>query len=130
MNENTNNTPMEDKTFTQEDVNRIVSERLSKEKSKIDATLAEREQELAHKEFVLSAKEQLTQKGLPVGLLDALNTSTPEAFNSGLEIIEKTIREAQPRQNVPRYAEGTGSAPMLGDDGDSIRKAMGLNRKE
>lgn len=55
-----------EKTFTQEDVNRIVQERLAKEKSKNngDADFAKREQELAQRELHMSAKEMLSEKGL------------------------------------------------------------------
>ena len=51
-----------EKTFTQEDVNRIVGERLAKEKAKNsgEADLAKREQELAQRELHMTAKELLS----------------------------------------------------------------------
>ena len=58
-----------EKTFTQEEVNRIVSERLSKEKGKInadrEASYAKREQELNIRELKLKARESLNEKNLP-----------------------------------------------------------------
>lgn len=80
------------KTFSQDDVNRIVGERLGKEKSKMDAELAEREQGLAQREFLLSAKTTLADKGLPAELLDALNLSTPEAFEKSLNIFDQYVQ--------------------------------------
>ena len=116
----------EDKTFTQEQVNAIISERLAKEKSKTDATLAEREQELTRKEFLLQARETLTTKGLPVSLLDALNTSSPEAFTKSLEILEAEKKHIAPTPPPPPYAAGTGKERILGGDTDYIREGMGL----
>lgn len=40
-------------TFTQEQVNKIVSDRLAREKVKSEAALAEREQQLAQRELLL-----------------------------------------------------------------------------
>ena len=45
--------PEGEKTFTQEDVNRIVSKRLSEEKQKAEADIAKREAQLKQKEFQL-----------------------------------------------------------------------------
>lgn len=100
----------EQKTFTQEDVNRFVSKRISEEKAKIEAELVKREQELQHKEFVFSAKETLTNKGLPHELLDALNTSSPEAFTRSLDILEQSItgiRAAKPTEAQRTAANDT-----------------------
>ena len=43
------------RTFTQEDVNRIVQDRLAKDREKASKELGEREQELAQREFRLKA---------------------------------------------------------------------------
>ena len=66
------------KTFSQDDVNRIVGERLAAEKRKGEVALAEREQQLAQRELLLTAKEKLSESGLPVELMDALNVSQSE----------------------------------------------------
>lgn len=123
-----NNTQTQgDRTFTQDDVNRIVQERLAKEKAKSEAAIAQKEQELAKRELLLSAKEKLTEKGLPLELLDALNISSPEALDKSLEILEK-IKTVQPRTE-----SFTGAAPGQTmrrgyDEGPDakVRKAMGL----
>lgn len=128
MSDNTTTTPAaEEKTFSQDDVNRIVSERLAKEKSKADATIAQREQELAQREFLLTAKTTLTEKGLPVELLDALNTSSPEAFEQSLRILEQHSKSTA-RETPPPYAVGTGSTPVIGygNADETIRRGMGL----
>lgn len=74
-NQNQNDNPTSgqgtgEKTFTQEDVNRIVQERLAKEKARNggEADFAKREQELARRELHMTARELLSEKGLPVQL--------------------------------------------------------------
>lgn len=85
----------DERTFSQEEVNGIVQRRLAEEREKLGATrsameadLAKRESDLARKEFEFSARATLAQKGLPVELLEALNTSSPESFNKSLELLE------------------------------------------
>lgn len=117
------------KTFSQDDVNRIVGERLAKEKAKGEAALAEREQQLAQRELLLTAKEKLTENGLPVELVDALNVSSPEALEKALSIVktvmDKHKAEARPiKISGAKLAENLSHAKNTGDS--SLRKAMGL----
>lgn len=83
-----------EKTFTQEQVNAIIGERLAKEKTKADAALAEREQQIAQRELMLEAKEKMNEMGIPVELLDALNVSSKEAMEKSLTTI-KTVLDKQ-----------------------------------
>lgn len=119
-----------EKTFSQEDVNRIVGERLAAEKRKGEAALAEREQQLAQRELLLTAKEKLTESGLPVELLDALNVSSPEAMEKAVAtlkgVIDKIKGEAPPRTFRGAKAAESGHRPELGND-SQLRKAMGLS---
>ena len=122
------------KTFTQDDVNRIVQERLAKEKSKSEAAIAQREQELSQRELLLSAKEKLTAKGLPLELLDALNMSSPEALDKSLTILEniKPTDQTQTLQGMKFKGVSPGQGNLRdhhdgGPDTD-VRKAMGLVR--
>lgn len=118
-----------EKTFSQEDVNRIVGERLAKEKAKGEAALAEREQQLAQRELLLTAREKLNENGLPVELVDALNVSSPEALEKALSIVktvmDKHKSEARPMKfSGAKPAESLSRAKNTGDS--SLRKAMGL----
>ena len=117
------------RTFTQEDVNRIVQERLSREKTKLEAPIGEREQELAHREFMLEARETLHTKGLPLSLLDALNTTSREAFEKSLAILEENKETLRP--TPPPYASGTGTNRMIGDANadEVLRQGFGLSGK-
>lgn len=120
------------KTFSQDDVNRIVGERLAAEKRKGEAALAEREQQLAQRELLLTAKEKLTESGLPVELLDALNVSSPEAMDKAITTVKAVIDKIKAEAPKPFTIHGAkpaeaGRRPELGMGGDSsLRKAMGL----
>ena len=88
------------KTFTQEQVNAIVGERLAKEKSKADAALAEREKQfaerekqLANREALFDLKDQLKEMGLPAELLPVLNVSDKKALDTALEALKTYIDE-------------------------------------
>ena len=118
-----------EKTFSQEDVNRIVGERLAKERAKGEAALAEKEQQLAQRELLLTAKEKLTENGLPVELVDALNVSSPEALEKALStvktVLDKYKSEARPmKSSGAKPAESLSGVRNTGDD--SLRKAMRL----
>ena len=118
-----------EKTFTQEQVNQIISDRLARDRAKGEAALAEREQQLAQRELLLTAKEKLTENGLPVELVDALNVSSPEALEKALSIV-KTVMDKHKAEARPikfrgaKAAESVSHAKNTGDS--SLRKAMGL----
>lgn len=61
---NANNTETVEKTFTQGEVNRIVSDRLARDRDKRTAELDEREKELKHRELAIAAREKLEEAGL------------------------------------------------------------------
>lgn len=118
-----------EKTFSQEDVNRIVGERLAKEKAKGEAALAEREQQLAQRELLLTAKEKLTENGLPVELVDALNVSSPEALEKALSTVKTVLDKYKSEARSMKFsgakpAESLSGVRNTGDD--SLRKAMRL----
>lgn len=120
-----------EKTFSQDDVNRIVGERLAAEKRKGEAALAEREQQLAHREMLLTAKEKLTEAGLPVELLDALNVSSPEAMEKAVATLKGVIDKIKAEAPKPFTIHGArpaeaGRRPELGTN-TQLRKAMGLS---
>lgn len=122
------------KTFTQEDVNRIVQERLAKEKAKNsgEADFAKREQELAQRELHMSAKELLSEKGLPVQLFDALNCTDKETMEKSIATIETVFNDykANVTSNIQFKSFQPGASGKMPDAGATedieIRKAMGL----
>lgn len=140
MNQNTDQMPVQgagEKTFTQDDVNRIVQDRLAKDREKASKELNEREQELAQREFRLNSRQKLVGKGYPETLLDALNCSSEEAFDKALGIIDGLMEErlaAKKDDEKQAQLEARRAKPFTGPlnqssyrTGDPIRKAMNLN---
>lgn len=114
-----------ERTFTQDEVNRIVKERLAKERDRLkreqDALFAEREQEVAKREMRITAVEKLQEKGLPALLADAINCSSSESIEKSIEILSNT-QDAHEGEKKPAYNPNGGR----GISGDPIRAAMGL----
>lgn len=124
-----------EKSFTQDDVNRIVSERLARDRAKSLEEVSKKEQELMQREFRLNGRQKLIDKGYPESLFDALNSSSEEAFEKAIDIIDKLIRKRVESNNGQADLSGfrVVGAPSNNrfDSGeDPIRKAMRLPRKE
>lgn len=122
-----------ERTFTQEEVNRIVQERLAKEKSRSTGNtgdeLDKRAADLDLRERKLMAREKLQENGLPDYLVDALNMNTDEDFQKSMEAILKMKGEAK-NSTGPKpvgFVSPIGKIQSMGNrDGDSIRTAFGL----
>lgn len=106
-----------------------MGERLAKEKTKGEAALAEREQQLAQRELRLTAKERITEMGLPAELLDALNLSSQEAMEKALTTV-KTVFDtykAAPPKFVGFQPGASGAMPDASGADAGLRKAMRLS---
>ena len=111
------NTEIQEKTFTQEEVNKIVSDRLAKARARFDEAKSnaneQRENELTARENRLACKEYLLDKGYSAELLDCVDTSDIETFKTKVDKIQKIQRPLhtpQPRSSerpavVREYAE-------------------------
>ncbi len=122
-----------ERTFTQEDVNRIVQERLAKEKSKGngDDELNKRAAELDLRERKLTAREKLRENGLPDYLVDALNMNTDEDFQKSMEAILKMKGETKGSEQPTPIGKGNLIGRVQGfgtKDNDPIRNAFGLRK--
>ena len=125
----------EQKTFTQDDVNRIVQDRLAKDRAKASEELGKREQELNNREFRLNSRQKLIDRGYPESIMDALNCNSEEAFNKALDIIDSLIKERIPSAEQSELEKNRArffTAPMNnasfgGMREDPIKKAMNLN---
>lgn len=127
-----------DRTFTQEQVNAIIGERLSKEKEKNAAALAEREQQfaererqLANKEAIFALKDQLHDMGLPAELLPVLNVQDKPALDKALQALKGYIDEKSKKKDervyqpykLPEHVETD-----IDNEDAQLRKAMRLHR--
>lgn len=80
------------KTFTQEEVNRIVADRLARERAKTEPSPAdEREQALKAREAKLDCREYLDAQGYPAALLDVLDSSDAAKFKASVEKLVKAF---------------------------------------
>lgn len=126
-----------EKTFTQDDVNRIVQDRLAKDRAKSSEEITKREQELLQREFRLDSRQKLIDRGYPESIMEALNCNSEKEFDKALDIIDSLIKERTPseaeRAEMEARMKAAASAPKFTDKSegrpsgmDMIRKAMNL----
>ena len=116
------NEPESGKTFTQEEVNKIVQQRLERAKSKEPDELAKREAELNKREMNLTIREQLSSAGLPNELAGVISAQDEDEAIEKIEILKKDI-ESQPAHSKAEYNPVKGEVKT-----DPIREAMGLGK--
>ena len=104
------------KTFTQDDVNRIVSERLAKERTKAEPKEDEREQALKARESRMDCREYIVDKKYPAVLLDILDTGNATGFKAAADKLVKEFPTMLQSQIPPPYAPGTGTTPIAFPD--------------
>lgn len=123
----------QEKTFTQEDVNRIVGERLARARLDTSPELQERERKCMQRELQLDAREKLADAGLPKELLGVINCSTKEELENSIKTIQKLFGRTKENSSYRVLMCGSAGSNSNGsghrsgtDDPESIRKAMGL----
>lgn len=128
-------TGQQERTFTQEEVNRIVGERLARVKGNADYTgFSEREQQLNQRELRLDAREKLADAGIPKELLPLVNCNSKEEMEKSINLIGAYIQKPatgnKETGGVYRVSTGAYSSGSIGGAaGDDIRKAMGLGKR-
>lgn len=126
----------DERTFSQDELNTIVSERLKQERAKIMREVNQREAELTRREALLTAKADWQKRGLPADLLDTLDLSKEGALDMAATILE-SIRISP---NAGRGGhlgkigyggsiESSGDAGQRNDPDAALRSAMGLDKK-
>ena len=108
-----------ERTFTQEDVNRIVQERLAR--VKMPAEPDQRELDLQKRERALYAREAVANAGLDKELAD-------EFAGMDKETIEKCLKIIAPyaQMMIVPFLNAVGPTGGSGLRDDAIRRAMGL----
>jgi len=98
-----------ERTFTQAEVDRIVKERLERDRAKRRAPAEpseaeKKEAELTAKENRLTCREYLLDSGLPSSLLDAFDTSDINRFKKAVDSVSGLIAErARGMEPAPLY---------------------------
>ncbi len=128
MNEKTNNLQAEEKMFTQSDLNRIISERLSRDKQKSGDDLDKRETELTERELKLTAKQVFMERGIPVELAEIVKLTDEKSIENVVSVLEKYVTVGKEKNKLS--VENERKLPKnREDDSDygQLRKAFGLN---
>ena len=141
-----NQNQQQEKLFTQDDVNRIVGERLARERNNATAGMfAEKEHALNQRELKLDAREKLADAGLPKELLNAINCNSKKEMEESINTLKAFYQSTAPA-TLKTYQVSTGVAGNNGGNGGktkvwqspfdhrsqsdaddpNIRKAMGL----
>ncbi len=114
----------EEKTFTQEEVNQIVQERLQREKNK-QPELEQREKELAKREKAFEAKQLIKENNLPESFSNLLEGSEDMAATAKLlqQGLAECIQGAKPKIIGVRPGESSDNRP---DASKTLEEAFGL----
>ena len=119
----------ETRLFSQEELDKIISDRLKQERAKFARELAQKEAELRQRETMLTARVDWERRGLPADLLDVLDMSKENVIESAGKILETLTKENRIFPNGG-FAPVTESRFVGNDEDAAIRAAMGLNRKD
>lgn len=96
------------KLFTQEEVERMVSQRLARDRSASPED--ERERALRAREARLDCRDYLDSKKYPAALLDVLDTADVDKFKAAVGVmVDKFPTIARADEVPPPYAAGTGT---------------------
>lgn len=112
-----------ERTFTQEDVNRIVQERLARAKTSNEPD--ERELALQARENALYVSEKIAENGLPKEIAEEFKGMDKVTIDKCIKIIAPFAKKASEPIHNPVGPIGNGSS---GNEDTAIRKAMGLIR--
>lgn len=112
--------------FTQEELDRIIQERLTRDRRSRTATLSDRERELTARENRLACAEILTERGYPKELLQILDTSDAERFLENIsQLLDLGLLHAA---GTPRAVAATPGIDKTVTD-SAFREAFGLAGK-
>ena len=118
-----------ERTFTQEEVNRIVGERLARARqTPEDDGLAAREEEIQRRELAIQAQEMLMKKGLPKDLADILHFTDGKSLEDVIGKLEQHI-DAINGDRAQRFVPLEGGRLPKGVEPpkkDPTRRAFGL----
>lgn len=112
----TNSTPeasggQGEKLFTQADLERIIGDRLARERAKAEPSPEDtREADLRAREARLTCREFISGEGYPSALLEMFDTTDAEKFKAVVEKLDSIVDlPSKHRKPVPRFVTGSGS---------------------
>lgn len=121
-------TPDGGRTFTQDEVNRIIQERLARDRTARNEPdqNAQREKELTERENRLTCREYLSAQKLPEALMDIFDTADAERFQASIEKLIEMYPSIDPNNKIPRFVSTSPGALKDEEDDNNLRKAFHL----
>ena len=96
-----------EKLFTQADLDRIIGERLARERAKAEPSPDEaREADLKAREARLDCREYISAEGFPEALLELFDTSDAEKFKAAVQRLDGIVQLPSPHRKIPRFITG------------------------
>lgn len=125
----TNGATQPERLFTQAEVDKIVTDRLNRERRKTAAessgtSITEREAELSNRENALACREYITSNNLPAALLEAIDVTDAGAFKACVEKIRPYFSAKTPTTRT--FSSSPSLSGGVSKSNDGIRKAFGL----
>lgn len=127
------------KTFTQEEVDKIVEKRLNRERKKFTNMLEgkdpkqmeieERETAVSKRELQLEIRDQIKEKGWPSEIYEFLDYTDKESCKKSVETLDKLISAAVNQEIEKRLIGGVPlkkGPSTLEEPSDTLRNAFGL----
>lgn len=122
------------KTFTQEEVNKIIADRLTRERAKAQppeadqrsAELENREKALDDREMMSEFKDTLAARGYPKELADVLKGSNISELKTAMRIVDEAFYT---RSTSEKPGEISGATPVNQGLDSAFRKVFGLRTK-
>lgn len=119
------------KKYTDADVDKIIARKIAAERRRAakqaeeeqqESDLQHREKELAKRELRADARDELTEKGLPLCVADILNYDSKEGYGQSMEAVLAVVDELRKAWELER---ATGTTPrMYRNDGDPLSQAV------
>lgn len=118
-----------ERTFTQDEVNRIVSDRLAREREKLtgQAKKDEREKALEAREARLDCREYLDTKGYPAALLEVLevlDSSDTAKFKAAADKLVELFPGVVPKKQDPVLKGWKPASPDRDGNPDNINDRL------
>lgn len=116
-----------EKMFTQEEVNKIVKSRLSRDRD-TRSNQESREQTLRDREQSLLVREALLDRGMPKELSDIIKFSDEKDLDSKLDILDNLLSSNKKEPDSPGQGFRQIGVGRTNDSAgvDPVRRAMGL----
>ena len=115
-----------ERTFTQDEVNRIVQDRLARERDKLTGQTKkdEREKALEAREARLDCREYLDSKGYPAALLEVLDSSDTAKFKAAADKLVELFPGVVPMKQDPVLNGWKPASPDRDGNPDSINARL------